>query len=150
MSHQPRKSANSIMLQFTEQSEKAKNHSVQNVKSAIVAKPSCRDEKTEGMILEISKRFYFIFFMVLFFHILCLFFKYSCLHFHLAMLPTLFIPTSHPGTYTLCLCLCVFYTCSLMALPLSSLIIPFSPPFWLVSVCSLLQCLRLYFACRNQ
>ena len=45
------------------------------------------------------------------------------------------------------LCPCVLYTCSLMILPFLSFIIPFPPPLWLLSVCSLLQRLWLYFAC---
>ena len=51
------------------------------------------------------------------------------------------IPASHPRTYPLWLCPCVFYTCSLMALPLFSPIIPCPTPLWLLSICSLFQCL---------
>ena len=40
-----------------------------------------------------------------------------------------------------------FYTCSLLALPLFSPIIPLPCPLWLLTVCSLFQCLWLYFAC---
>ena len=52
-----------------------------------------------------------------------------------------------PQTYPLWLCPYVLYTCSLMALPLISPIILLSPPLWLLSVCSLFQCLWFYFAC---
>ena len=76
---------------------------------------------------------------------LLLLFKYSCLHFHPTTAPP--IPASHPWTYPFWLCPCVPYTCSLMALPLFSPIIPLSPPLWLLSVSSLFQCLWLYFAC---
>ena len=57
------------------------------------------------------------------------------------------ISTSHPRTYPLGLCPCVLYTCSLKDLPLFSPIIPLSPPLWLLSVCSLFQCLWLHFPC---
>ena len=51
------------------------------------------------------------------------------------------IPASHPQTYALWFCPCVLYTCSLVALPLYSTTILLSPPLWLLSVCSLFQCL---------
>ena len=57
------------------------------------------------------------------------------------------ILTSHPQTYPLRLCPWVLYTCSLMALPLFSPIIPLPPPLWLLSVCSLFQHLCFCFAC---
>ena len=57
------------------------------------------------------------------------------------------IPASHPQTYHLWLCLCILYTCSLMDLPQFFPIIPPHPPLWLLSACSLFQCLWLYFAC---
>ena len=41
----------------------------------------------------------------------------------------------------------VLYTCSLMNLLLLSPINPIPLPLWLLSVCSLFQCLWLYFAC---
>ena len=61
--------------------------------------------------------------------------------------PTPPIPASHPQTNPLWLCPCVLYTCSLVDLPLFSHIIPPPCPLWLLSVCSLFQCLWLYFAC---
>ena len=57
------------------------------------------------------------------------------------------ISTSYPRTYPLWLCPCVLYTCSFMVLLLFSPIVPLPPPLWLLSVCSLFQCLWLYFAC---
>ena len=80
-----------------------------------------------------------------------LLFKYSCLHFHstTATSPPAAppIPASHPRTYPFWLFLCVFFTCSLMDLPLFSTIIPLPPPLWLLLVSSLFQCVWLYFAC---
>ena len=73
-----------------------------------------------------------------------LLFKYNCLPFHPTTAPP--IPASHPWTYPLWLCLCVLYTCSLMDCPLFSPIIPLPTLLWLLSVCSLFQCLWLYFA----
>ena len=57
------------------------------------------------------------------------------------------IPTSHPLSYPLWLCPCAVYTCSLRALPLFSPIISLPSTLWLLSDCSLFQCLWLYFVC---
>ena len=58
--------------------------------------------------------------------------------------------TSHLQSSTLpapgYLCPWVLYTCSWTTLPLFSPVIPLPSP-WLLSVCSLFQCLWLYFAC---
>ena len=54
-----------------------------------------------------------------------------------------FSPSLHPC----CLSPWVLYTCSLTILSLLSPIIPLLPPLWLLLVCSLFQCLWLYFAC---
>ena len=54
-------------------------------------------------------------------------------------------PTLYPSL--LSLCPWVVYTCSLTTLPLLYSIILFTPTLWLTSVCSLLQCLWLYFSC---
>ena len=60
-------------------------------------------------------------------------------------LPPLISPPSLDPT-SLWLCPCVLYTCSLMTLPpFPHYLLP--PPIWLLSVCSLFQCLSLYFAC---
>ena len=82
------------------------------------------------------------------FSLLLLLFKYSCLHF----LPTTLLcphpcptPTLHPTH--LGFCSQVLYTCSLVTLPLLSPTIPLLPSLWLPSLCSLFQCLWLYFAC---
>ena len=45
------------------------------------------------------------------------------------------------------LCPWALYTWSLMTLSLLSPLITFPPPLWLLSVCSVFQCLWLYFAC---
>ena len=47
------------------------------------------------------------------------------------------IPDSHLRTFSLGLCQCVLYTCSLLALPLYSPIIHLQPTLWLLSVYSL-------------
>ena len=60
--------------------------------------------------------------------------------------PALPIPTSYPWTYPLWLCPCVPYTHSLKAFTLLFPIIALPLPLWLLSVCSLFQCLWLYFA----
>ena len=57
------------------------------------------------------------------------------------------ISASHTWTYTLWLWPCVIYMCSLMVLPLFPPIISLPPPFWLLPLCSLFQCLWLHFAC---
>ena len=68
---------------------------------------------------------------------------FSCHHF----------PPPHPpppptlNSTSLWLCPWVLYTCSLMTLPPLSPIIPFPSPLWLLSICSLFQCLWMYFAC---
>ena len=63
------------------------------------------------------------------------------------------LPTAHTSPHPtldpspLWLCPCVLYTCSLMTLPLFPLVIPSRlGTNWLLSVCSLFQCLWLYFA----
>ena len=70
-------------------------------------------------------------------------FKYCCLHFHPTISPHPYLPplNLHP----LALSLCPLYI-FLEALPIFFSIIPL-PPLWLLSVCSLFQCLWLYFAC---
>ena len=55
-------------------------------------------------------------------------------------------PPSHLNPTPLWLCPQVLYTCSLMIFPLLSPIISLDPPLWLLLVCSLFQCLWLYFA----
>ena len=50
-----------------------------------------------------------------------------------------------PPLNPLWLCAYVLYTCSLLAVLSPIILLP--PPLWLLSVCSLLQCLWLYFAC---
>ena len=58
-----------------------------------------------------------------------------------------FLP-SHPQSYPPLALSMDPYTCSLTTLPLLSPVIPLCPPLWLLSVCSLFQCLWLYlFAC---
>ena len=54
-------------------------------------------------------------------------------------------PTLYPTP--LWLCPWVLYTCSLTTLLLLSPVISLPPPLWLLSVCSLFQCLWSYFAC---
>ena len=54
-------------------------------------------------------------------------------------------PTLHPSP--LWLCPWVLYTCSLMNLSLLSPVNPLPSPLRLLSLCSLFQCLWLYFAC---
>ena len=73
-----------------------------------------------------------------------LLFKYSCLRFHPTMPPYPthpHLPPSNPPPLALPMCpLYVF-------LNGPSPIIPLPSPLWLLSVCSLFQCLWLYFAC---
>ena len=76
-----------------------------------------------------------------------LLFKYSYLHFHPTTPPTTPILASHSPTYLFWLCPWVLYTCSLMAFPLFSSIIPLSHHLWLLSVCSLFLCHWLYCVC---
>ena len=60
--------------------------------------------------------------------------------------PTLAIPTSHPWSYPpLALSMCPLYMFLDDPAPSSPLCPP--PRLWLLSVCSLFQCLWLYFAC---
>ena len=88
----------------------------------------------------------FFLLLFLYFYFLLLF-EYSCLHFPPpTFTPTLFIPASYPRTYPLWLFPCVLHTCSLMT-PTLSPITPLPSPLWLLSGCSLFQCLWLYFAC---
>ena len=61
--------------------------------------------------------------------------------------PTPLILASHPWTYPLCLCPHVFFTCSVMVLPLFPPIISLPTPLCLLSISSLFQCLWLSFAC---
>ena len=61
--------------------------------------------------------------------------------------PTPPILASPLWTFSFWLCPCILYTGSLMALPRFSPIIPLPSSLWLLSVCSLFQCLWLYFAC---
>ena len=57
------------------------------------------------------------------------------------------LPASHSQYYPIWLCPCVLYTCSLTSLHLFSPTSPLFHPLCLLSVCSLFQCLWLYFAC---
>ena len=84
-------------------------------------------------------------FYLLFIYLLL--FKYNCPHFHHTSSPHPIHPHLTPSNLPLWLCPCVLYTCSLTALPLFSPNIPLPPLIWLLSVCSLFQCLWLYFAC---
>ena len=68
-----------------------------------------------------------------------LFFKYSCLHFHPTSASHPTCPHLPPSNTPLWLCPCVLYTCSLIALPLYSPIIPPPSPFWVLSVCSFIH-----------
>ena len=82
-----------------------------------------------------------VYLFIIYFMFLLLF-KYSCLHFPATTFPC---PTLNPSP--LWHCPWVLNTCCLMTLLLLSLIIPFPPPLWLLSVYSLFQCLWLYFVC---
>ena len=85
------------------------------------------------------------FFLFNFFVYILLLFKYSCLHF---LTTTLLSHTYPPPTLNptpLWLCPWVLYICSLMTLPLLSPLSPSPWPLWLLPVCSLFQCLWLYF-----
>ena len=73
-------------------------------------------------------------------------FKYNCLHFPHTAHPHPTYPCLPPYLLpTLAFFMCPLY-CSLVTLPLFSLIIPLPQLLWLLSVCSLFQCLWLYFA----
>ena len=86
--------------------------------------------------LSIGFAFFILFFLLLF--------KYSCVHFPppLSLAPP--TPTSHTQSFpSLALSLCPLY----LFLDNLSPSFPLLPPLSLLSVCSLFQCLWLYFAC---
>ena len=87
-----------------------------------------------------------------FFYIFLLLFKYSCLHFHPLHLPSLHrAPSTHPSPPPTLEPTTPFgFDCvSFIHVgdPSLSPVIPLPQPLWLLSVCSLFQCLWLYFAC---
>ena len=92
-----------------------------------------------------SSLFFFYFLSIIFFSFV---FFYSSS----STVVSIFLPTTSPippiPAYPLWLFPCVLYTWSLMTLPLFfSPIITLHSPLWLLSACSLFQCLWLYFAC---
>ena len=86
----------------------------------------------------------YVIYYVSLFSLFLMLLKYSCLHFPPSTASAPPIPTSHPRTHTLWLCPRVRYTCSLMILPLLSPVIRLPLSLWLLSICSLFQCLWLY------
>ena len=77
-----------------------------------------------------------------------LLFKYSCLRFPTITFAHLIHPYIPPSILLPPLvCPWLLHTCSLTSLPLLSPIIPLLPPLWVLSGCSVFQCLWLYFAC---
>ena len=76
-----------------------------------------------------------------------LLFKYSCVHpCPTTLTPPQPSPPSSPDSTLPWFCPCVLYSCSRKPFPPSSHF-TLLPPFWLLSDCSLIQCLWLYFAC---
>ena len=87
----------------------------------------------------------FFYFFILFIFLLS--FKHSCVHFSLPPSSAPLTPSSHPQPHppsTLLMGpLYMFFDDPSPSFPHY----PLPPPFWLLSVCSLFQCLCLYFAC---
>ena len=87
-------------------------------------------------------------FLLFSFFIFLLLFKNSCLHFPATTFSCPTYPQLSPSIHTpIVFVHGVLYKCSLVTLPLLSPVITFPTPLQLLSICSLFQCLSLYFAC---